>query len=87
MSAIDPALLEILVCPETKQRVREADAALLGKLNAAIKAGSLKSRDGEAVTEALDGGLVREDKNFVYPIVGGIPVMLIPKAIPLAGIL
>ena len=29
-----------------------------------------------------NGGLIREDKAFLYPIVSGIPVMLIDKGIP-----
>lgn len=83
MALIDPELLEILVCPETKQPVALAADALVQKLNAAQRAGTLKNRSGEAVKEPMDGGLIREDKVLLYPIVSGIPVMLIDQAIPL----
>ena len=81
MALVDPVLLEILVCPETKQPVKLADEALVKKLNAAAEEGKLKYRSGEAVDEKLDGGLIREDGKYLYPIVDGIPVMLIDKGI------
>ena len=76
-------LLEILCCPETHQRVTYADAAMIARLNEQIKAGQLKNRAGKAVSEPIDNALVREDQNYLYPIRGKIPVMLIGEAIPL----
>jgi uncharacterized protein YbaR (Trm112 family) len=35
------------------------------------------------VVELLDGGLVREDKAIVYPIVRQIPILLVDEGIPL----
>ena len=43
------------------------------------------NRGGEAVKEHLDGGLVREDRKFLYPIREDIPIMLIDEAIPFEG--
>jgi uncharacterized protein YbaR (Trm112 family) len=83
---VDPELLEILVCPETRQPVREADAALIARLNAAIASGSVRNRAGEGVSEPVDGGLVRQDGAFLYPIRTDIPIMLIDEAIPLDGL-
>lgn len=80
---IDEKLLEILVCPETKEPVQLADAALVDSINQAIGKGALKSRNGEPVSEAIDGGLVRKDGKFLYPIRDDIPIMLIEEAIPL----
>ncbi len=80
---VDPELLKILVCPENKTPVALADDALIATLNAAIEQGTLKNRAGEKVEEKIDGGLVREDKVYLYPIRDDIPIMLIDEAIPL----
>lgn len=81
---IHPELLEILVCPENKTAVRLADADLVARANAAIEARKLTNRAGAVVEGKLDGGLVREDGAYMYPIRDDIPVMLIDEAIPLA---
>ena len=85
MALVDPALLEILVCPETKQPVKLADDALVEKLNAEALEGKLKYRSGESIEEKFEGGLVREDGKYLYPIIDGISVMLIEKGIPLTS--
>ena len=83
MTMIDPALLKILRCPETHQPVSEADAALVADLNNRIASGSLKNRAGKSVGDKLDGGLLRQDRQWIYPIRNRIPIMLIEEAIPL----
>ncbi len=80
---LDKELLEILCCPETKQDVAEADEALIAKINESISAGELKNRAGQPVAEKIDGGLIREDKKYLYAIREDIPIMLIDEAIPL----
>jgi uncharacterized protein YbaR (Trm112 family) len=85
-AVIDKELLEILVFPENKTPLRLADDELVAKLNQAIGAGELKNRVGEPVKEAIDGGLVREDGALLYPILDGIPVLLVDEAILLEGI-
>jgi uncharacterized protein YbaR (Trm112 family) len=80
---IDQNLLEILVCPETKQPLRVADEDLLKKLNASIESGQVKNRGGEAVTAGLNEALVREDGEVLYPVRDDIPIMLIDESIPL----
>jgi uncharacterized protein YbaR (Trm112 family) len=82
---IDKELLAILCCPETKQDVALADPSLIDRLNDRIAKGELKNKGGQAVTEKLDGGLIRADKKVLYPIREDIPVMLIEEAIPLEG--
>ena len=82
---IDKELLAILACPETHQPLAVADAALLERVNARIKAGQAKNVGGAAVTEALAAGLVRSDGRIVYPIRDEIPVLLIDEGIPTAG--
>jgi uncharacterized protein YbaR (Trm112 family) len=81
--AISKELLDILLCPDSKQPLTLADAALLATLNQRIHQGTLQNRGGTAVSAPIDGGLVREDRRYLYPIRDDIPIMLIDEAIPL----
>ncbi len=81
---IDSELLKILCCPETHQSIAPAPADKIEKLNQQIAAGNLKNRAGQPVKEKIDGGLLRADGKFLYPIRQDIPVMLIDEAIALA---
>ena len=74
---------EILACPETKEPVQLAEAELITELNSRIERGELKNRAGRTLENAIDGGLVREDGAYLYPIEDAIPIMLIDEAIPL----
>jgi uncharacterized protein YbaR (Trm112 family) len=80
---IDPELLKILCCPETHQDVRLAEPAIIEKLNGRIGAGTVTNRAGQPVRETIDGGLIRADGRFLYPIRRNIPVMLVDEGIPL----
>ena len=82
---IDPEILKIMCCPETHQPIALAEPSLIEKLNRQIAAGQLRNRGDQPVKEKIDGGLVREDKKFLYPIRGDIPIMLIDEAIPLTS--
>ena len=46
---VSPELLEILVCPETKQGVALAGEETLAQLNEKIAAGSVRNRGGDKV--------------------------------------
>jgi uncharacterized protein YbaR (Trm112 family) len=81
---VDQSLLDILVCPETKQPLHAADAALLARVNSSIASGSLKTRSGQVVSAALDAALVRQDDTVLYPVRDDIPIMLIDESIPLS---
>ena len=84
---IDQRLLDILVCPETKQDLVLAEPVLINKINGLIKTGNLKNRSKQKVTEKIDGGLVQiNEKNYLYPIRDEIPILLIEESIPLENI-
>ena len=78
-------LLKILCCPETRQEVRLAEPVVVDKLNQQIAAGVLKNRAGQPVQEKIDGGLIRADGKYLYPIRRNIPLMLVDEGIPLAS--
>lgn len=76
-------LQQIVVCPRDRQPLVRADDALVASVNEAIGRGRIKNFGGERLEQPLDGGLVREDRTLLYPIVGGIPVLLADEAIAL----
>jgi uncharacterized protein YbaR (Trm112 family) len=80
---VSEELVRILACPETKQPVALAPAELLEKLNAQARQGALRDIGGEAVEQPIEAGLLRQDGQVVYPIVDGIPRMLVERGIPL----
>ena len=81
---VSPELLEILVCPETKQPISLAGPDVLARINAEIDAGRLRNRGGEAVKTRISEGLIRQDGRVLYPVDDGIPVMLIDESIELS---
>ena len=80
---ISSELLEILVCPETKQPVALAGEEILAQLNEKVAAGSVRNRGGDKVEKPITEGLVREDAAVLYPVDDGIPVMLVEESIEL----
>ena len=80
---IDEKLLAILACPEDKTPLSLAGKELVEALNKAIAAGRMKNREGTQVSEPLDGGLVRSDEKWLYPIRDDIPVLLPGESLPL----
>ena len=79
--AVSDDLLEILVCPETRQPVKPAGDELLARLNTAASEGHLRNRGGDTVSGPLSEGLVREDGRILYRVEDDIPVMLIEESI------
>jgi uncharacterized protein len=80
--ALTEQLLKILACPEDKTPLRLATADEVTRINSAIHANSLKNRGGESVTEPVEGGLIRADGKFFYPIRREIPILLVNEALP-----
>ena len=80
---VSSELLEILVCPETKQPVQIAPEDVLARVNTEIEAGRLRNRGGEPVSKPITEALLREDGKVLYVVDDGIPVMLVEESIEL----
>ena len=78
---LDPEVLALLICPETRSALHHADAPMIADLNARIARGEVRNREGKPVQEPLDGGLLRADGLWLYPIQDGIPILLIEESI------
>ena len=78
---VSEELLEILVCPETKQGLRPAPPDLVARLNVRVHDGSLRNRGGDQVNQPVAEGLLREDGKVLYIVDDNIPVMLVEESI------
>ena len=79
---VDEKILAVICCPETQQTVRIAENGTIEKLNQAIQRKQVHNRINQPVEKTLDGGLIREDGKYIYPIIEEIPILLIDEAIP-----
>ena len=80
---LNPEFVKILVCPDNRTQVRVASAQEITDLNQKIEEGTLQNIGGRKVNDKLDGGLIREAGDLLYPVRKDIPVMLIEEAIQL----
>jgi uncharacterized protein YbaR (Trm112 family) len=80
--AVDPELLDILVCPKSKTALElvELPSELRQQL---VEKYREHFRDEEPVVEQ---GLFSAESGLVYPIVSDIPIMLIDEALPASSI-
>lgn len=83
---MDRKLLDILVCPATRQPLTQLDKRELDAINAAIAAGGIVRNDGSAQADPLREGLLTRDRKTAYRIDDGIPVLLAEEAIGTAQI-
>ena len=83
---MDRKLLDLLVCPATRQPLALRDKPGLEALNRAIAAGSVKRVDDTAQTEPVREALITRDRKTLYRIDDGIPVLLIEEGIPVAAV-
>lgn len=83
---MDRKLLDLLVCPLTRQSLSLLDARGLEAVNAAIAAGGVVRGDGSPQPDAIAEALVTRDRKTVYRVDDGIPVLLGEDAIATAQI-
>ena len=83
---MDRKLLDLLVCPVSRQPLALLDPAGLAALNAVATAGGLRRGDGSAQSAPLREALVTHDRKLVYRIDDGIPVLLAEESIATAQI-
>lgn len=83
---MDRKLLDLLVCPATRQPLALLDRPGLEALNRAIAAGSVKRVDDAPQTETIREALITRDRKTLYRIDDGIPVLLIEEGIPVAAV-
>ena len=78
---MDRKLLDLLVCPASRQSLALLDSRGLQALNQAISAGGVRRADGRAQAEPVREALVTRDRKRVYRVDDGIPVLLAEEAI------
>ena len=78
---LERKLLDILVCPITKQSVNMLDADRLETLNQLIEKGDIQSHDGSKVEHPLGQALITQNGSTIYPIEQQIPIMLEDRSI------
>ena len=81
---MDRKLLDLLVCPATRQPLALLEPAGLAALNAAAAAGHLHRVDGATQSQPLREALVTHDRKLVYRVDDGIPVLLAEEALATA---
>ena len=81
---IDPELIALLRCPLTSRELQVAPETLIASLNAAIEEGRLRDAVDQKVEAPIEGGLLAEGGDRLYPIRSGIPNMVVEESIPLA---
>lgn len=83
---MDRKLLDILVCPQSRQPLARLEQAGLEALNRAIATGAIRRGDEGVQAEPLREALVTRDRKTVYRIDDGIPVLLAEEAIATAQV-
>ena len=82
MMAVDPELLEILVCPKTKASLQLVELPEESRNKLIEKYREHFREEEPVVTE----GLYCAESGLVYPIVSDIPIMLVDEALEASSV-
>lgn len=83
---MDRKLLDILVCPASRQPLALLDKRGIEALNRAIAANALRRNDDTPQAEPLRDALITHDRKTAYRIDDGIPVLLVEEGIATAQV-
>ncbi len=83
---MDRKLLDLLVCPATRQPLALLDKPGLEALNRAIAAGGVQRADDTPQTEPVREALITRDHKTIYRVDDGIPVLLVEEGIPATAV-
>jgi uncharacterized protein YbaR (Trm112 family) len=84
---MDRKLLDLLVCPASRQPLLPLETRGLQALNDAIAQGDIVRGDGSPQREALREALVTRDRKRIYRVDDGIPVLLVEDGIATAQVI
>lgn len=73
---MDRKLLDLLVCPSTRQPLLKLTADQLDRFNGLASAGTIKDLDGQVQSAKLAEALITRDGKTIYRVDDGIPVLL-----------
>lgn len=80
--AVDALLLALVRCPETRQLLAPAPAALLAR----VESERWPTRAGAPPAARVEEALLREDGRLLFPVRNGIPILLLEESIPVVSV-
>ena len=82
---MDPNQLNIICCPDTREKLSTATPKQLALINAEIANNTLTKLDGSIAENPQSKALINATKTLLYPIEEDIPILLENEAIELKG--
>lgn len=70
-----------LICPESQLPLLVVPEELLANINGQIRRDALYNRSKRKITTHLDAGLMSAAGRLIYPVINGIPLLLVNEAI------
>ncbi|MEM6468658.1 MAG: Trm112 family protein [Planctomycetota bacterium] len=80
---INESLLELIQCPSSGESLHLASPELIDSLNEKISRGELRDHADQRVEDPIEGGLVTESDERLYPVRSGIPTLVLEQSIKL----